>query len=63
MDPADSIVGFYWDRRKLTQQVWFSVDWDPEHGADVEFDADGNLIEPWNPTADAEDDVEFDDDQ
>ena len=49
-------VGLSWDGRKVTQQVWFSVDWDHEHRADVEFDAAGNLLKPWKQSeADPED--------
>jgi hypothetical protein len=43
----EGTVGLAWERGKVTQQVWFRVDWDHEHGADVEFDADGNLTKPW----------------
>lgn len=43
----DGTVGFSWDGRKLTQQVWFEIEWDPEHGATVEFDELGNIIKPW----------------
>jgi hypothetical protein len=39
------------DGKSVTRQVWFAVDWDPEHGADVEFDPDGNVVKPWQPSA------------
>lgn len=40
-------LGFDWDGSKVTQHVWFSVEWDDEHGAEIEFDAAGNVFKPW----------------
>jgi hypothetical protein len=45
------IIGLSWDGKSVTLQVWFAVDWDPEHGADVEFDPAGNVIKPWQQSA------------
>ena len=44
-------VGLALERDKTALEVWFDVDWDPEHGAEVEFDAAGNLIRPWRQNA------------
>lgn len=45
------IIGLSWDGCNVTRQVWFAVDWDAEHGADVEFDPAGNVVQSWRRTA------------